>query len=133
MFIYSLFCVGRMEFDETGRPTTDQIFLNFMGFFPQKTGKIQVGFGLVRVGVFEGNKLTKTIRTNGKSKDLTITTNPPQEYIVCDGLGQINKISRSERIPHAGSYWLFVMVFSPFKLKVTYCLSPKCNKLYCTF
>ena len=34
------------------------------------------------------------------------------------------EISRSERIPHAGSYWLFVMVFSPFKLKVPYVSHP---------
>ena len=54
----------------------------------------------------------------------------PQEYgdslqILYGNDYQIRKdteISRSERIPHAGSYCLFVMVFNPFKLKVTYCL-----------
>ena len=46
----------------------------------------------------------------------------PTKYLKSLRAVRIDEISRSERIPHAGSYWLFVMVFSPFKLKVTYCL-----------
>ena len=97
---YFIFCVGRMEFDETGRPTSDQIFLSFMGFFfSKKLAKFRLGVGCQRRECLKAISSQTTIRTNGKSKalkvfkkwiglhqDLTITINPPQENIVCDGL-----------------------------------------------
>ena len=40
-------------------------------------------------------------------------------YVLQFVVARYYQISGSERIPHAGSYWLFlkIMVFSPFKLK----------------
>ena len=75
-------------------------------------------------------KLSKSRLENANTLGFFFYRDIKISQILGTSIHAIRMISRSERIPHAGSYWLFckIMVFSIFKLKVTYCHSSTGNK-----